>query len=885
MTNILFVCSANVDRSPTAERMYKDRPQLKVKSAGVHWYATRKVDETILQWADVVLCMEEFQKQMIMRDFTGVVAGIIIDYLDVDDDYERMSPELKEAIKKQMDAWLRESLNNRALYYLESGNPDEAEKRWKIALDIDPDNAICLYNYYMYLWKTARIDDMEAVHRFTFVTAKDMNHYTCLSKLHLARGDADSAIECLNEAASIYGKTEAISQALAKAKERKQKRLDGRCIHTLKGHNDAVISVRFSPDGKQVFTAGRKTCISTGVNARKVKIWDVKTGACLETAEIKWSDHSPCVPDEKFSFLLGNKYWEIWKNETVKRIHPKEAHTDQINSVCYTPDGKIAITGSQDSTVKLWDSETGVCIRTLKGHTYGVASVNISPDGKIVISGGADHTVKLWRLETGFCICTLEGHAARVECVSISPDGTLAVSGSDDDTARIWRLPVTVESDYELIKAREIVHDKAENFKTLAAEINLLLDKKKIRAAATGFKKLRKMTSFAYGETYFALAARLSSYCVSRRLNHYVRQMITYECEKTWDFHWSYGSKDHILALSENENIIKVWDMTTRRWIFEDSFMDDHYCVCFNPDGTQCLSGSYKEIILLNIETGKYIQTLKWDKRTVCAATFSPDGRQCLSGSDSPFYEISETVKLWDISTGQCLRTLAGHRDIVNSVCFTPDGKRALTASDDWTVIIWDLAKGNKTATFQGHESGVDIVCVSPDGKTALSCCGLHSSYTGDNHVAVLWEIALCEPVRLLEGHTSYILSLGFSPDGKLAVSGSCDKTVKIWDVATGKCLCTFKGFSYHVDKVCFSPNGRQIAAASDNEIHLFTLDFDLHFPGWHDWDEGARPYLENFLALHPGWTDDDFYNILIPDLQKRGYGWLRPEGVRAKCL
>ena len=140
-------------------------------------------------------------------------------------------------------------------------------------------------------------------------------------------------------------------------------------------------------------------------------------------------------------------------------------------------------------------------------------------------------------------------------CVSISPDGTLAVSGSSDHTARIWRLPVTIESDYELIKAREIVHDKAENFKTLAAEINLLLDKKKIRAAAARFKKLRKMTSFVFGETYFALAARLSSYCVSRRFNHYVRQKITYECEKTWDFHWSYGSKgskDHILALLEN---------------------------------------------------------------------------------------------------------------------------------------------------------------------------------------------------------------------------------------------------------------------------------------------------------------------------------------------
>jgi len=41
--------------------------------------------------------------------------------------------------------------------------------------------------------------------------------------------------------------------------------------------------------------------------------------------------------------------------------------------------------------------------------------------------------------------------------------------------------------------------------------------------------------------------------------------------------------------------------------------------------------------------------------------------------------------------------------------------------------------------------------------------------------------------------------------------------------------------------------------------------------------------FVKFFLTLHPKWTDEDFNNILIPDLQHRGYGWLRPEGVRAK--
>ena len=93
----------------------------------------------------------------------------------------------------------------------------------------------------------------------------------------------------------------------------------------------------------------------------------------------------------------------------------------------------------------------------------------------------------------------------------------------------------------------------------------------------------------------------------------------------------------------------------------------------------------------------------------------------------------------------------------------------------------------------------------------------------------------------------------------------------------------TFSGFDNFVNDVCFSADGQQIAARSGTELHIYDLDFELEFPGWRDWHEDARPYLEFFYRNHPDWTDDDFNNILIPDLQNRGFGWLRPEGVKAK--
>jgi len=72
MTNILFVCSANIDRSPTAEHIYANQTGLEVKSAGVGWYAQQPVTTELLQWADVVLCMEEEHKNYIVKDLFPV---------------------------------------------------------------------------------------------------------------------------------------------------------------------------------------------------------------------------------------------------------------------------------------------------------------------------------------------------------------------------------------------------------------------------------------------------------------------------------------------------------------------------------------------------------------------------------------------------------------------------------------------------------------------------------------------------------------------------------------------------------------------------------------------------------------------------------------------
>jgi len=109
-TKILFVCFANIDRSPTAEQMYANHPNLETKSAGTASFATVPVSAELVKWADVILTMDEEQKRFIKQKFPDIISNKTIDSLGVIDIFPRMHPYLQDIIKTQVDAWLAENL-------------------------------------------------------------------------------------------------------------------------------------------------------------------------------------------------------------------------------------------------------------------------------------------------------------------------------------------------------------------------------------------------------------------------------------------------------------------------------------------------------------------------------------------------------------------------------------------------------------------------------------------------------------------------------------------------------------------------------------------------------------------------------------------------------
>ncbi|KAN0117075.1 Quinonprotein alcohol dehydrogenase-like superfamily [Hyaloscypha variabilis] len=117
--------------------------------------------------------------------------------------------------------------------------------------------------------------------------------------------------------------------------------------------------------------------------------------------------------------------------------------------------------------------------------------------------------------------------------------------------------------------------------------------------------------------------------------------------------------------------------------------------------------------------------------------------------------------------------------------------------------------------TLEGHSSGVESVAFSPDGKQVVS--------GSDDRTVRLWDTATGAALQTLEGHSRTVNSVGFSPDGKQVVSGSDDKTVRLWDAVTGAPLQRLEGHSDDVYSVAFSPDGKQVVSGSwDKTVRLW---------------------------------------------------------------
>ncbi len=316
------------------------------------------------------------------------------------------------------------------------------------------------------------------------------------------------------------------------------------------------------------------------------------------------------------------------------------------------------------------------------------------------------------------------------------------------------------------------------------------------------------------------------------------------------------------LASGSREQVIKVWDVETRRLAgtWEVPRGTDRYwdiSVAFSPDGSRLVSGFQDGTVRLwDVAAQAEVGTLEGHTDRVTSVAFSPDGRLLASGAGWN----DRTVRLWDAATQTETATLRGHTGEVRSVSFSaPDGATLASGSSDGTVRLWDVAAHEAVANLEEHGDEIRSVAFSPDEATLVSAAAdgtvlLREVETGNaaglsGHASLssmalsrdgvllaagyqdgtlrLWDAATRTPIATLEGHTSGVGSVSFSSDGALLASGSWDRTVKLWHVGTRGLLGTLEGHRGGVTAVSFSPDGATVASAggwNDATVRLWDV-------------------------------------------------------------
>ncbi len=105
--NVLFVCSRNRLRSPTAERVFAAHPGIETDSAGLAPDADVQLDGDQVRWADLIVVMEKRHRTALNRRFARLLAGTRVVCLDIPDNFEFMQPELVDLLERRMARHLR----------------------------------------------------------------------------------------------------------------------------------------------------------------------------------------------------------------------------------------------------------------------------------------------------------------------------------------------------------------------------------------------------------------------------------------------------------------------------------------------------------------------------------------------------------------------------------------------------------------------------------------------------------------------------------------------------------------------------------------------------------------------------------------------------------
>jgi WD40 repeat protein/uncharacterized caspase-like protein len=417
-------------------------------------------------------------------------------------------------------------------------------------------------------------------------------------------------------------------------------------------------------------------------------------------------------------------------------------HSDVVQSLAFSPDGKLLASGSGDEAVRVWDLGAGagdwskaedgtlkVPCQVLEGHTDSVYGLTFVPgsDGQATLaSGSLDKTIRLWRRDRSGrwgSQAPLTGHTAVVVRVAASPDGRTLASASFDRSVRLWDA-------------------RNGKFLRVLGEIGVSVD----------------MIAFMPDGQALVAAADNRVYDGSRVLR--------------------VPQGGVIARFNEHDNTVFSVAVAKVAPASSDAGRNSR------GGGTLVASagGDNNDIFLWDAATGRTLGHIVGAGHAVWAVALSPDARWLAWGNVNEGGAFTFTNRLrhvFDLSDMQ-----PGRQAVTNG-----DWQRALLTQAGWSAERPEAAQNTLIIRRDGREASKVVRSFSYDNINCYSFVPNGGLIVASSFRLTLNDPATGKELREFVGHTSEILTVAVSPDGRLLVSGSSDQTFRLWNIATGELL------------------------------------------------------------------------------------------------
>lgn len=597
-------------------------------------------------------------------------------------------------------------------------------------------------------------------------------------------------------------------------------------LRTLKPHTSPVVTSAIDKTG---------TLLTTGGADGIVKVWDIRGGFVTHT----FHGHSGVISALKF-FEIDTSGQQADEASKKRKRRPSQSQVEQQEVAQAEPTiGYRLASGGEDGKVRIWNLHKQTSAAVLDSHVSVVRSLDYSSEQNALLSGSRDKTVIVWDVRSWKIRSTI-AVLEEVEAAGFLNNGTLLYTGGETARLRIWTTD----------NPKEITEEQAPGTETEAIqevicylELPFLLS---VHADQTLlFHSLAPLGQVSVGSTIPPLP-------IMRRISGTYGQVV--------DIVYV-GPDKSLLALATNDESIRIVNLASSQSQSQELDASSDYF------GTEVglLKGHTDIIICMDVDwSGRWLSTGAKDNTARlwrldpssnsfnCHAVFTGHAESLgavafphnAPALDTPAYadplnhppsflitgSQDQTIKRWDVprsskekdgkkGSPRAVYTRKAHDKDINAISVNHTGQLFASASQDRTVKIWAVEDGSTIGVLRGHKRGVWAVAFSPQGANVrvggtTSSRGWVITGSGDKTLRV-WSLSDYSCVLTMEGHTNSVLKVLWLPPpfafssegdssaqdrrGPLLASAGADGLVKIWSLDSGECETTLDN---HTDRV-----------------------------------------------------------------------------------